>query len=134
MSQRRQYASTPFAQAHIERALAAVTDVRGLEAQHQVAEFRQRQPLRHLPSQHAPRLALAAHTLAGDDQHELEAVAMRAMQEARERAMRLALRQAVQIELGVDRLAATRELLARAAIERRQWFWRRRRGRRGRPR
>ena len=38
---------------HVERALAAMADMRFLKADHQRAEFRQAQPLRHLAAQHA---------------------------------------------------------------------------------
>ena len=41
------------AQPHIERALAAVADMGVLEADHEAAEFRHRQPQRHLPLEHA---------------------------------------------------------------------------------
>ena len=55
--------------------------------------------------------------------------ALRIAQETQQRGMRLALRQAVQIEAGVDRLLAARDALLHAAAKGRQRRGRRRRGR-----
>src|SRR6201999_1649679 len=89
---------------HVERALAAMADMRLLKADHQRTEFRQAQPLRHLAAQHTA-LGFRAHfALAGDDEYERQAVAMGALQEARQRAMGTGLRHAVQVDAGVDLL------------------------------
>src|SRR6188472_1114416 len=83
---------------HIQCALAAMADMGFLEADHQRAEFRQAEPLRHLTAQHAA-LGLSAHlALAGDDEHEGQPVMMGALQETEQRAMRPRLRHAVQVE------------------------------------
>src|SRR5437899_1365793 len=67
--------------AHIERALAAVADMRVLDAQHVDAEFRQRQPEWHLPLEHAATASpiAGATALAGDHQHGAGAVMLRAL-------------------------------------------------------
>jgi hypothetical protein len=54
------------AHAHIERALATMGDVGVFETDHELPEFRQAEPLRHLPSQHA---GFAAAAFAGDNQN-----------------------------------------------------------------
>src|SRR6266702_2522612 len=68
---------------HIERALAAMTDMCFLKADHQRAEFRQAQPLRHLAAQH-PTLGFGPDgaALAGDDEHKRQAIAVGPLQEA----------------------------------------------------
>ena len=107
--------------AHIKRALAAMADMGFLEADHQRAEFRQAQPLRHLAAQHAALgFGAADLALAGDDEHEGQAVAVRALQERQQRAVGAGLRHAVQIEPGIDFFAAARKLRALAASDRRQ--------------
>ena len=83
-----------------------MADMRFLETDHQRAKFRQAQPLRHLPAQHAA-LGIAGDALAGDDKHEGEAIMMRALQEAEQRAVGAGLRHAVQIEPCVDLAAAS---------------------------
>ena len=105
---------------HIERALAAMADMGFLKTDHQRAEFRQAQPLRHLAAQYAA-LGFGAHfAFAGDDQHECQAIAVGALQEARKRAVGAGLRHAMQVEPGFDLLAAARQLRALAASQRRQ--------------
>src|SRR5262245_7172323 len=91
---------------HIERTLAAMADMRFLISDHQRAELRQRQPLRHLAAQHAALGFRAELPLAGDDEHESKAVVVGTLQEAEQRAMRTALRHAMQIDAGVDLLLA----------------------------
>ena len=84
-----------------------MTDMSFLEPDHQRTEFRQAQPLRHLTAQHAALgLGAADFALAGDHEHKRKAVMMRALQESEQHAMRAGLRHAVQIEPGVDLLAA----------------------------
>src|SRR6185503_7729088 len=102
-------------QPDVERALAAMRDVRVLEADHKVAKVRQGQPLGHLAAQNAT-LAVAASAFAGDDEHQPGAARARGAQEVQERAVRLRLRQPVQIHAPVYRLAAARDTLARAAV------------------
>ena len=87
-----------------------MADMRLLEADHQRTEFRQAQPLRHLAAQHAAfGFTTADLALAGDDKHEGEAFAMRALKEAVQHTMRAGLRHAVQIEPRVDLAAPTRQ-------------------------
>ena len=68
----------------------------------QGTEFRQSQPLRHLAAQYAALGFGSDFAFSGDNQHETQAVAVRAMQEARELPVGPRLRHAVQIEAGVD--------------------------------
>ncbi len=108
-----------LAQAHIERALAAMRNMRVLEADHKGAKLRQIKPLRHLPAQHAA-FALAAPALAGDHQHQARAAATGRAQEMRQRGVRFALRQTMQIETAVDGLLAAGDARPHAAAKRRQ--------------
>src|ERR1700732_5363458 len=78
--------------AHVKRALAAVADMRLLKADHQRAEFRLAQPLRHLEAQNAPLGFCSHHDYDGDDQHKAQTVEMGALQKASERAVRTRLR------------------------------------------
>src|SRR5207237_597035 len=92
-----------------------MADMGFLEADHQRAEFRQAEPLRHLAAQHAA-LGLSAHlALARDDEHEGQPVMMRALQEAEQRAMCPRLRHAVQVEPGIDLLSPARQMRPVAA-------------------
>ena len=99
---------------HIKRALAAVGDVRVLEADDEVAEFRQGQPLRHLAAQHAD---LAAAAFAGNHQYQPRIACIGGAQKTLQRAMRFALRIAVQIKASVDRLLAAGDALLHAAAK-----------------
>jgi hypothetical protein len=66
--------------ANVERALAAMTDMRLLKANHYGAEFRQIEPLRHLAAQHATvGFATRRSAFAGNDQHESQPVGMSAL-------------------------------------------------------
>ena len=88
----------------IERALAAMADMRFLEADHQRAEFRQAS---HCGTwrRSTPRSASPPHpALAGDDEHEGHAVTMGALQEAEQRPVGVSLGHAVQIEPRLDLL------------------------------
>src|SRR6266404_9339230 len=90
--------------AHVERALAAMADMRFLKADHQRAKLRQTEPLRHLAAQH-PALGISSRAaFAGDDKHERQAVAAGALQETEQFAMGSGLRHAVQVEPGIDLL------------------------------
>jgi len=77
-----------------------MADMGVLEADHVGAEFRQPQPQRHLPLEHATlaRGIAGAGTLAGDHQHEFGAVRLSTAQESQQRRVRFALRAAVQVE------------------------------------
>ena len=87
-----------------------------VEAEHAGAQFRQREPERHLAPQHA---ALAARTaLAGDDEHELRPFRLGAAQEVQQRVVRLGLGHAVKIDASADLGAAAGELLALAQRKR----------------
>ncbi len=106
---------------YIERALAAMADMGFLEADHQRAEFRQAEPLRHLAAQHAALGIQATDlALAGDDQHEGEPVMVGALQEGEQHPMGARLGHAVQIEPRIDVLPAARQLRPLAAADRRQ--------------
>src|SRR5579864_2648384 len=98
-----------------------MTDMRLLEADDEGAEFRQAEPVRHLAAQHAAlELAAADLALAGDHQHEGQAFAMGALQEAEQCMMGIDLGHAVQVEPCVDLALPTRQPRALAAAERRQ--------------
>ena len=103
-----------------------MADMGFLEADHQRAEFRQAEPLRHLAAQHAALGFGADLALAGDDEHECQPVMMGALQETEQRAMRPRLRHAVEVEPGVDLLPPARQMRPLAAADRRQrrrrWF------------
>src|SRR5260370_35693648 len=67
--------------AHVERALAAMADMRFLKADHQRAKLRETQPLRHLAAQH-PALGISSRApFAGHDKHEGQAATVGALQE-----------------------------------------------------
>src|ERR1700746_1109560 len=104
MTRTRSFFGGRTAQAHVERALAAMANVGLLETVHISAEFRQLEPQRHLPSEHATLAPIIASTcaLAGDNKHEPGAVRLRATQKPQQRAMRVALGVAVQVEAAVD--------------------------------
>src|SRR5262245_6566227 len=119
---RRPLSVVRFPDAQVERALPAVADMGGLEADHIGTEFGEAQPQRHLAAEHAALAVViaAANALAGDHQGEARAVALRPPQKADERGMRLALRHAVQIDARVDRLRAALEPRLEAPVERRK--------------
>jgi len=73
-----------------------MADMRLLEADDEGAKFRQAQPFRHLAAEHAA--FAAAPSLAGDDEHEGQAVIMGAVQEAGQGPVGAYLGHAVQIE------------------------------------
>ena len=85
------------------------------------AEFRQRQPVRHLTAQHAALgFGYRSRPLPVMTSTKVSAVVMGALQETEQRAMRPRLRHAVQVEPGVDLLAAARQMRPLAAADRRQ--------------
>src|SRR6478672_9314935 len=97
--------------ADIKRALATMTDMGFLESDDHGSEFRQRQPLRHLPSQHtALGSGARGFALAGDDQHEGQSVGMRPPQKIPQHAMSAFLGHSMQVEPGVDFLSSARKL------------------------
>src|SRR5579863_8559233 len=96
-------------QAHVERTLSAVADMGILKSEDERPKLRQRQPIWHLPLEHAAfagALACSTSAFTGDDQHDLGTVGLRALQEAEQAAVRLALRHSVQINSRVDRVTA----------------------------
>src|ERR1019366_8220192 len=114
-----------------KRALATVTDMRVLEPDDQGSELWQRQPHRHLSLEHSAFALVRpfAGSFAGDDQCNLGAVRLGAVQKAQQRRMRLSLREAVQVEAGVNCFAPTRDTLLKPSPERRErwpFFLRRR--------
>jgi hypothetical protein len=90
-------------QAHIERALSTVTDMRLVETGDQRAELRKVEPSRDLPAKHAALGArIVRSTLAGDDKHECKTVARGGLQKTQQRTMRPRLRHAMQVDPGID--------------------------------
>jgi hypothetical protein len=105
--------------ANVKRALPTMADMRFLKSDHERAEFRLAEPLRHLAAQYAslgPRAHLA---LAGDDKDKSEAIEMRALQENRECVVRMRLRHPVQVEPCFDIAASAQEFRTFAAAKRR---------------
>src|ERR1700744_4087675 len=98
-----------------------MADMRLFKANHERAKFRLAQPFRHLAAKHAAFGFRADLALAGDDEHESQALAMCPVQKARQRAMRSCLRHAMQVKTSIDLLAPARKLRPLAAAERRQW-------------
>src|SRR5688572_15700136 len=92
----------PPAEPDIECTGSAMLGRSLLEADHQMAQVGQAQPMRHHAAQDAPffeqALAHGSATLAGDHQDEGMAGALRAMQEAQEGKMRLLLAHPVQVD------------------------------------
>ena len=114
--------TTPAPQPHVKRTAAAMHQMGVLDRKHVAAEFGEPQPLRHHALENAPpsrSLAGAETALAGDHQHEAQAVLLRAAQEAEQRPMRLVLRAAMQVDATVDRFGAARQPLLLPALERR---------------
>src|SRR5579859_1922371 len=95
-----------------------MTDVGFFKADDQCPKFRLAQPLRHLAAKHAALGFGADLALAGNDEHEGQAIAMRAMQKARQRPMGAWLRHAVKIEASLNLLFSLRELRTLAAAKR----------------
>jgi len=86
-----------------------MADMRAIETEHAAAEFRQSEPQRHLPPQHAtlarrrvPRAGRGRRAFPGDHQHESRALRLGAVQEPQQGSMGLCLRQAVQVDASVD--------------------------------
>src|ERR1700733_10787484 len=114
--------SARTAQPQIKRALAAVAHMRFLEPDDKGAEFRQRKPHRYLTTQYAalaPTLARRG-AFAGDDERDLRAFGLGPAQEAQQRDMRLILRHAMQVDPGIDGVAAARHALLEPAVKRRE--------------
>jgi len=95
-------------------------DVGFIKTDNKWTELRQREPQWNLPPQYTA-LALGISrrsSLPGHDEDEPCAIPLRAAHEMYERIMRLALRHAVQIDLGIDRVAAARNALLLPLVER----------------
>src|SRR4029077_16570342 len=97
-----------------------MADMRFLKSDHERAEFRLAQPLRHLAAQYASLGPHAAVALAGDDEDEGEAIEMRALQENRECAVRMRLCHSMQVEPCFDIAASAQEFRTFAAAKRHQ--------------
>ena len=105
-----------------------MTDMGVVETDDKPAEFRQGEPHWHLSLEHAgPAVGIVlgaarrfAQALTGDDERRLGATGLRAMQKAQQRRVRFALREAVQIEPGIDRFTAARDTLLEPPAERRE--------------
>ena len=107
-------------QAHIERALPAVSDVGVLETDDQRAEFRQREPERNLPPEHTAFGAITVgpdRPLAGDNEHDTRFIGLSLLQEAQQCRVGSALRHAMQIDPISDRLAAAGDAPAQSPAE-----------------
>ena len=101
-----------------------MADTGGLEAKHDVAQFRMVQPLR-TRRRSTPRSAYGsaiggARTLAGHHQDNLGAARLRGVQEMHERVVRFALRVPVQVDAAVDRGGAARQAAPRPPFQRRE--------------
>jgi len=103
---------------HVKRAFSSVTDVSVLKPDDKWAEFRERKPHRHLPLEHA---ALAAGIalplsipLSGDHKRDASPVRLGALQKAKKRRISLLLRVSVQIDPGVNWIAAAGYALSEA--------------------
>ena len=114
-------------QADVKRALSAVSDMGIFYADDEWSKFRQCKPNRDLPPEHA-RLGgrivaarrLSRRSLSGNHENHSGAVGLRAAQEPQQRRVCLFLREAVQIEPGVDRGTAAGDALSEAPSERRK--------------
>lgn len=95
-------------------------DMRRLKADHELAEFGQREPERHLSPQHAALADRIVAALSGNDENGFCILRLGATQKGEQRGMGLRLRTAVQIKPGVDGLKTAREPLLGAAIDRRK--------------
>ena len=87
-------------------------DVGVFKTDNELSKFRQSEPLRHLTAQHAD---LAAAAFPRNHQHQPRIARIGITQKPQQRRMRLTLREAVQIESGVDRLLTARYALLHAA-------------------
>jgi hypothetical protein len=122
------------AQAHIKRALPAMSGMGIVETDDKQAKFRQREPHWNLPPEHAGlaiRIVRAdtracAEALTGNDKHSLGTIGLSAAQKPQQRCMRLHLRHAVQIKARFDRVTSARDALLHSPVERRKrgQFWR----------
>jgi hypothetical protein len=89
-----------------------VSDRRRLDRDHQLAKFRQSEPSRRLPPQHA--------AFAGDDKNEPRLRRAGTPQKPQQFAVRFGLRAAVQIEARVDLIVPARNAVLFPPGERRQ--------------
>jgi len=84
-----------------------MTDMGLFEPDHQSAEFRLAEPLRHLAAQYSSLRLGSRLAFPGDDQHERQPFTVSTPQEGRKRVVRAGLGHAVQVEPGVDLLFST---------------------------
>jgi hypothetical protein len=84
--------------ANVQRARAAMADMRFLKTDHQWPEFGQAKPLRHLAAQHAAfGIGSAGIALASDHEDEAQAFAVRALEKDGQRPVCARLRHAVEV-------------------------------------
>src|SRR5579862_2022371 len=91
-----------------------------VEADDEVAEFGQREPHRHLPTQHAARawiVRIFTRAFARDNERDLGFIRLSLPHKAKQRGMSFALRHAVQIDPGIDSVTAARHALLKPAVE-----------------
>ena len=115
---------------HIERAVSAVAEGGGGEADDQSTQIRFAQPLRDETAEDTAlrfaqrvrqRIDRRRRAFAGDDEHSAMPARLRHVQEAHETMARLALAQAVQIEPRIDFDLSARDVADFSPIELRQW-------------
>jgi hypothetical protein len=97
-----------------------------LEAKDQRAKVGQAQPVRHDAPQHPPfakgSVVGTRPTLAGDDKHELQAVALSAAEKSAERLMRLVLPKTVTVDDGIGGPPAAPQRGLCASFQRDEWW------------
>jgi hypothetical protein len=91
-----------FAQPNVERAFATVAHMGILDPDHMVAEFRQAQPERDLPAEHAALARSVSGAFAGNNEHDFGTVCLRTPEEVQECLMGIVLSTAVQINPSID--------------------------------
>src|SRR5262245_10078280 len=91
-------------QPHIQSALAYVTDRRGIEPCHHLADLSKREPHRNRALQDTAAV-LSATALPRNDKRHATALRLRPSQKAEQHGMCLGLRVPVQVEPRVDRIA-----------------------------
>ena len=122
-------------QANVKRAVPAVSDMGIFHAEDEGSKFRLCKPHRDLPPEHAwlERFGVVAArrrssrcSLSGHHEHDSGAVGLRPAQETQKCRVRSFLRETVEIEPGIDRLAAAGDTLLEPPAEwrERRWFFR----------
>src|SRR5262249_31141693 len=96
---------------HIQRPLAAMGNVRILEAGDRRGNFRRAKPVRSLPLQNTALAVTRTCAFARDHQHKPRAAGTGRAQKAQQSCVGFALRQPMQIEPAVERFLATGDAL-----------------------